>query len=308
MTYFRSALTVFISIAVVFPSWAGLKEISDNELSSLTGQAGITIDRSVPLSVDSIVLDLEGSDGVSVITGDRLDADSTNDRAVLNYHYSGLTLDVLAGGILSIGFPDQFILGEFNSITGELENGLNASFYLSDSAEITPTTYSTQQQTYTAYINSVSDDPEYDDFTLSLDGANFNSTGNGTFSGSYQENESNSNIDGASATFTVTDAGTISISVTSSDRTDRVCNPWPFCSGDNGTDDGEIIIVDENGDLVAYSSQEGEDASLIDLNVGPTQVVDSLGSNFFLSAKMVGTFDLTGHLNVFSGTVVEHRP
>lgn len=299
-------LTLFLLLSSI--SFSELQKIPDHLLSQHIGQSGISIDREVPLSADKIILDLKGSEGLSVITGDPLDNNPHNDRVVFNYRYQGLTLDVLNEGALSIGLPKQFILGQRNISTGRLENGLNASFYLSESATIKPTSYTTQQQTYTAYINSVSNDPGYDGFTLSLTGANFDSTGNGTYSGNYQENQSNSNIDGASTTFTINDPSTISLSVTSSDRTERTCELLIFCSGDDDTDDGEIIILDANGDLVAVASTVGEDASLTNIAVKPIRQVDNLGSNFFISAKMTGTFNLTGNINIFSGSPVTHRP
>ena len=44
-----------------------------------------------------------------------------------------------------------------------------------------------------------------------------------------------------------------------------------------------------------------------DLAVNPNRVVDQLGSNFFISAKMSGTFNLTGSLNIMGGGPVEDR-
>ncbi len=303
MTYCKFATRKIwvLSLCLLIPEvcFSELQKISDHALSQQIGQSGITIDREVPLSVESITLDLEGSEGVSVITGNPLDSNPYNNRAILNYQYKGLALDILNDGILSVGLPKQFILGQRNPITGNLENGLNASLYLSKTAEIPPTTYRSQAQTYTAYINSTSDDPAHDDFTLSISGDL-----NRIFNGSYSENLSNSNIDGASVTFSISDPSLINLSVVSEDK--RNCDFGPF--GCDGTDDGEIILVDSNGDLVAVASVAGEDASLTNISVNPTRSIDNLGSNFFISAKMTGTFDLTGSINIFSGTAVNHRP
>lgn len=287
MIYYKNIVWILLLLTSLLH--AEMKPVSDEDLSGLTGQAGITIDQTIPLSIDSIVMDFEGSDGVSVITGNRLDSNPNNDRAIMDISYRGMTLDVLADGILSIGMPHELKINNFE-----------ASYYLSETATITPTTYTTQAQTYTAYINSIGGDPVYEGFTLTLQGADFDSTGNGTYRGEYSENQSNSNIDGASTTFTISDPTNISISVTSDDRSD--CGF--FC---DGIDDGEIIIVDSNGDLVGYSSTPGSDASLNNLAVNPNRIVDQQGSNFFLSAKMSGTFNLTGKLNLMGGVPVEHR-
>ena len=293
MTYYK----YFIGLLIVSSQFsvAEMQPVSDQDLAELIGQAGITIDQTIPFSADSIVLDLEGSDGVSVITGNRLDSNPNNDRAIMDIAYQGLTFDVLDAGVLSIGMPRQLTINNFE-----------ASYYLSETAEITPTTYTTEAQTYTAYINTVSDDPDHSGFTLSMQGATF-SNGSNTYSGTYAENQLNSNIDGASVTFTIDDPTAIDISVVSDDRVGQSCTLLIFCTGDDSTDDGEIIIVDSNGDLVAYSSTPGFDASLTDLAVNPNRVVDQLGSNFFISAKMSGTFNLTGSLNIMGGVLVEDR-
>lgn len=295
MTCFKTVL--FILILLSLNTRAELTKIEDHYLSQLTGQAGIVIDGTVPTSIDRAVFNTTGSEGLSVISGNLLDNDIRNDRAILNYQYQGLAIDVLSEGVLSIGLPRQFILGQKNLSTGHLENGLNASLYFSRSAEITPTTYQTNTQTYTAYINSISDDPVYKGFTLYISGNNINQS----FNGNYIENLSISNTDGASFNFTITDADKINLVVKSDDRSD--CGF--FC---DGTDDGEIILVDSKGDLVAVASTVGEDASLTNIAVNPLKIIDQQGSNFFISAKMKGTFNLTGSINVFSGTSVDYRP
>ena len=293
MTYYKNIAWVLLFITQILT--AEMKPVSDADLSGLTGQAGITIDQAIPFSADSIVMDFSGSEGVSVITGNRLDTNPHNDRAIMDISYRGMTLDVFDNGTLSIGMPHELKINNFE-----------ASYYLSETATITPTTYTTQSQTYTAFVNTVSDDPDYSGFTLTLDGANF-SNGTNTYRGTYVENHLNSNTDGAKVTFTIDDPRDINIAVVSDDREGRTCTLLIFCTGDDSTDDGEIIILDSKGDLVGYSSTPGSDASLTNLAVNPNRVVDQLGSNFFLSAKMSGTFNLTGKLNIMGSVPVQHR-
>ena len=119
---------------------AEMQPVSDEDLSGLTGQAGITIDQTLPVSLDSIVMDFEGSDGLSIITGNRLDSNPNNDRAIMDISYRGMTLDVLADGALSIGMPHELTINNFE-----------ASYYLSETAEITPTTYQSGSDLYGLY-------------------------------------------------------------------------------------------------------------------------------------------------------------
>lgn len=278
---------------------AELQQMAEHELADYSGQAGITIDQTAPLSMDSLILDLSGDHGLNVYSGNLLDGDSSNDRLQFNSSFQGLTLDVVESGQLAIGLPQRYTLGQVNPLSGKLENGLNFSYYLSKTAEITPTTYRSQQQTYTVYANSIGDDPEYSGFRLNISGAQFED-GSSQFNSRYRENEATSNTDGRSVRFSVNNPADISLRLESDDKN---CG---FLRG--GCDQAEIIVVDSKGDLVARAGSSSEFiANLNGVAVRPNQVVDSLGSNFFISAEMTGSFQLEGQVNVFSGTAVEPR-
>lgn len=276
-----------------------LKPINETELSDYSAQAGITTDQNTPLTIDSVVLDLHGDQGLNVYSGNLLDEDPDNDKIQLNYHFQGLTLDITDSGQIEIGLPHQLTIGQLNAATDQLENGLEFSYYLSKSAEIRPTTFRSQSQTYTVYANSIGGDPEYSGFRLNISGARFDN-GSSQFRSNYRENEATSNTDGRSVTFTVNDPADISLRLESDDKN---CG---FLRG--GCDHAEIILVDDKGDLVARAgNRSGFVADLDDVGVRPRQVVDRLGSNFFVSARMSGSFRLDGTVNVFSGTAVEAR-
>lgn len=298
MIYFKFLIAIS-SLVISSTSIAELTQLADEQLQQVDGQNGIGFDQSMLLSAKDIQMDLNGSDALAIISGNRRDADHSNDALLWNTSFSGLHLDVLESGKLSISLPQQLTIGLRDSQTGLLEQGIYLELYASKTTEIRETQYRNQAQTYTAYVNTISSDPEFDDFTLSISGAQF-SNNSQQYRARYIENQSNSNIDGAAISFTVTNPGEVSLSLVSDDGR---CG---FFQG--GCDRGEIIIVDEQGDLVGRAgSPDQANTQLNNLAVAPRRVVDQPGSNFYISAELTGSFDFTGSLQVFSGTEVERR-
>lgn len=298
MTCFKFS-SIFFMVGISSLTLAELTQVSDQQLDKITGQSGITLDQIRPLSATAIELDLTGSEALTVISGNRHDNNPANDRLLFNSRYRGLTLDITDAGQLSIGLPHYYQIGELNPHSGELENGLSLALYASQTSEISATQYSSRPQDYTAYINTISDRPDYDRFTLTMTGGTF-IDGSTVYQGNYQENQNNSNIDGASVRFRVSGPGQVSFFLQSNDRR---------CTLFGGCDRGEIIIVDKNGDLVARAgSPDSYDARLDNVAVRPERVIEQQGSNFYISADLTASFRFSGRVNISTGAgQVENR-
>lgn len=267
---------------------AELSELNNTNLASINAQSGLSIDQDLNLSIDNVEMHLTGSNGLGILSGDLLDNDPNNDQILLDLSYKNLSIDITPRGMLAITLPKKLQINNFS-----------ASLYTSTSSTITETTYLTQPQQYSVFINTLEQpdsDREAENFNLYIDnnGADISYLDQDFIQGS-------ANTSGAQFTFTVDSLSDINISL---DTIDDVDCDFNRCGNiirrADGEDYGEIIVVDEKGNLVGRSGSLDQNDVSINFTADGTRQIDQLGSNFLIKASMSGNFDINGRVLFFT--------
>lgn len=239
---------------------AELVEISEQELGTFSGQSGVTFEGNVNLTIDEITYQQTPDSSYQILH-----------NIVADYQYGATTIDVTNNGSVRFGLP-EFI--HFN----ELSFGL----YTSKEMNVDPSN-SNDIQTYTIYADTLGN--AYDGFDLNISGATFDNGSN-----SYSDDYVNSpNLEGNRSTqLTITEATDINLTLTSEDD----------CTGfgcDNQEDFAHIVIVDEDGEIVAEAGQSGQNNTSLDYSFD-----SPINNNFILHATLTGTFKMGGAIEMFS--------
>lgn len=261
-------IILHIFLLLSFHSLAELVPVNESMLANVSGQAGITLDRSVDLTIENISYQQRPTESYFIAHD-----------ITARYSYIGSTIDVTAQGSLRFGLPETLHIEEFGF---SLYNSKTVGVDVNNLDDI---------QTYTIYADTFGNG--YDGFTLNISGTTLDN-GSTTFNSSYVNSGT---LEGNMHTeLTIEEATDISISLTS----DNTCTAWPFC--DSEEDFAHIVIVDEDGNIVTESGQAGtHNTSLNHSFESP------INHNFLMSARLTGTFKMGGAIEMFGAGAVPFK-
>ncbi|MEH6449305.1 MAG: DUF6160 family protein [Oleispira sp.] len=247
---------------------AELVPVDENNLANISGQAGISLDSTVDLTIGNISYQQRPTDSYFML----------NDITA-RYSYVGATIDVTARGALRLGLPETLHIDEFSF---GLYNSKTATIDINNPNDI---------QTYTIYADTLGN--AYDGFTLNISGASLDN-GSTTFTGDYV---GSATLAGNRNTqLTIVEATDISISLTSEDD----CTTFLFC--DSEEDFAHIVIVDEDGNIVTQAGQAGTN------NTSLNYSFDSpINNHFLMNATLTGTFKMGGAIEMFGAGDVAYK-
>jgi hypothetical protein len=268
MTLTKAILSYFLLSLSIF-SFAELIPVNESVLGNVSGQAGISLDSTVDLTIGNISYQQRPTDSYFML----------NDITA-RYSYVGATIDVTAQGALRFGLPETLHIDE-----------LSFGLYNSRTAEI-DITNPNDIQTYTIYADTLGN--AYDGFTLNISGTRLDN-GSTTFTGSYANS---STLAGNQNTqLTIEEATNINISLTSSDD----CTTFLFC--DSAEDFAHIVIVDEDGNIVTEAGQSGTNNTSLNYSFE-----SPINNHFIMNATLTGTFKMGGAIEMFgAGNVAFKR-
>lgn len=250
-------------------SAAELIPVNEDILSEVAGQAGISLDSTVDLTIGNIAYQQRPTDSYFIL----------NDITA-RYSYTRATIDVTAQGALRFGLPETL---HFDELSFGLYNSKTANIDTSNPDDI---------QTYTIYADTLGN--AFDGFTLNISGATLDN-GSTTFTGDYINSatlEGNRNTK-----LTIKKATDISISLTSEDD----CTTFLFC--DSAEDFAHIVIVDKDGKIVKQAGQVGTNNT--NLNY---RFESPINNHFLMKATLTGTFKMGGAIEMFgAGNVAFKR-
>jgi hypothetical protein len=266
MTLIKAMLSSFL-LSLSLYSLAELVPVNEKDLANVSGQAGISLDSTVDLTIGSISYQQRPTDSYFML----------NDITA-RYSYVGATIDVTEQGALRFGLPktfhiDEFSFGVYNSKTAKMD--------VNNPDDI---------QTYTIYANTLGN--AYDGFTLNISGTNLDN-GSTTFTGDYVNSvtlEGNRNTK-----LTIEEATNISISLASEDDCSSL-----FC--DNAEDYAHIVIVDENGNIVTQAGQAGTNHTSLNYSFD-----SPINNHFLMNATLTGTFKMGGAIEMFGAGNVAYK-
>jgi hypothetical protein len=247
--------------------FAELVAINEKILANVSGQAGISLDTTVDLTIGNISYQQRPTDSYFML----------NDITA-RYSYIGATIDVTAQGALRLGLPETLTIDEFSF---GLYNSRTATIDINNPDDI---------QTYTIYADTLGN--AYDGFTLNISGTRLDN-GSTTFSGDYINSatlEGNRNTK-----LTIEEATDISISLTSEDD----CSSF-FC--DNAEDYAHIVIVDENGNIVTQAGQSGTNHTRLNYSFA-----SPINNHFLMNVTLTGTFKMGGAIEIFGAGQVAYK-
>lgn len=262
-TFFRISCPLLISTI----SFAELVPITSDEMSNVSGQSGITMEGSVDLTIGDIAYQ-QTPDSSYLVLHD----------ITAQYQYGPTTLDVTSNGALRFGLP-EFI--NFDKLSMSLYNSKTVQVDANNPNNI---------QTYTIYADTLGN--AYDRFDLDITGTTFDN-GNTNFNGDYVNTGS---LEGnRSTTLTVTEATDIKLTLVSDDD----CTSF-FC--DNQEDFANIVIVDEDGNIVAQEGQSGQHDATLNYSFD-----SPINNNFLVRATLTGTFKMGGAIEMFGAGNVSYK-
>lgn len=267
MTLTKAILSYFLLSLSIF-SFAELIPVNESTLGNVSGQAGISLDSTVDLTIGNISYQQRPTDSYFML----------NDITA-RYSYVGATIDVTAQGALRFGLPETLHIDE-----------LSFGLYNSRTAEI-DITNPNDIQTYTIYADTLGN--AYDGFDLDISGISFDN-GSNRLSGDYSNS---SNLAGNKNTqLTITGKTDIQLTLTSEDD----CSSF-FC--DNAEDYAHIVIVDEDGNIVTEAGQSGTNNTRLNYSFE-----SPINNHFIMNATLTGTFKMGGAIEMFgAGNVAFKR-
>jgi hypothetical protein len=249
-------------------SAAELLPVDEESLAQISGQAGISLDSTVDLTIGNIAYQQRPTDSYFML----------NDITA-RYSYTGATIDITAQGAMRFGLPDTL---HFDELSFGLYNSRTAVIDINNPDDI---------QTYTIYADTLGN--AYDGFTLNISGTTLDN-GSTTFSGDYVNS---SNLVGNRNTkLTITAATDISISLTSEDD----CTTFLFC--DSAEDFAHIVIVDEDGNIVTQAGQSGSNDTSLNYSFD-----SPINNHFLMRATLTGTFKMGGAIEMFGAGNVTYK-
>lgn len=248
-------------------SLAELVPVDEINLANVSGQAGISLDSTVDLTIGNISYQQRPTDSYFML----------ND-VTARYSYVGATIDVTAQGALRLGLPETLHIDE---LSFGLYNSKTATIDINNPNDI---------QTYTIYADTLGN--AYDGFTLNISGTSLDN-GSTTFTGDYANSATlagNKNTQ-----LTIEEATDISISLTSEDD----CSSF-FC--DNAEDYAHIVIVDEDGNIVTQAGQSGTNNTNLNYSFA-----SPINNHFLMSVTLTGTFKMGGAIEMFGAGQVAYK-
>lgn len=248
-------------------SHAELITISENEMADVSGQAGVTLEGNVNLTIGDIAYQQTPDSSYQVLHD-----------VVAQYTYGATTLDITNNGSLRFGLPEFIRFDE-----------LSFSLYSSNTAQV-DTSNPNNIQTYTIYADTLGD--AFDGFELDISGTSFDN-GNNSFTGDYINSP---NLEGNRSTqLTITEATDIRLTLTSEDD----------CTGflcDNQEDFAHIVIVDEDGNTIAQAGQTGTNNTSLNYSFA-----SPINNNFLVKATLTGTLKMGGAIEMFGASNVSFK-
>jgi hypothetical protein len=266
MTLIKALFSNFL-LVLSMHSVAELMPVSEQDLANVSGQAGISLDTTVDLTIGNISYQQRPADSYFML----------NDITA-RYSYVGATIDVTTQGALRFGLPETLTIDD---LSFGVYNSKTATMDINNPDDI---------QTYTIYADTLGN--AYDGFTLNISGTSLDN-GSTVFTGDYVNSatlEGNRNTK-----LTIVKATDISISLTSEDD----CSSF-FC--DSAEDYAHIVIVDKDGNIVTQAGQAGtNDASLNYSFASP------INNHFLMNATLTGTFKMGGAIEMFGAGDVAYK-
>ena len=266
MTLIKAMLSHSMLALSMF-SFAELVPVDEKVLANVSGQAGISLDTTVDLTIGNISYQQRPTDSYFML----------NDITA-RYSYIGATIDVTEQGALRFGLPETLNIDE---LSFGLYNSKTATLDINNPDDI---------QTYTIYADTLGN--AYDGFTLNISGTSLDN-GSTTFTGDYVNSatlEGNRNTK-----LTIEKATDISISLTSEDD----CSSF-FC--DNAEDYAHIVIVDEDGNIVTQAGQSGTNNSSLNYSFA-----SPINNHFLMNVTLTGTFKMGGAIEMFGAGQVAYK-
>lgn len=268
MTLIKVIVSYFFLSVSIF-SFAELIPVNEKALGNVSGQAGISLDSTVDLTIGNISYQQRPTDSYFIL----------NDITA-RYSYVGATIDVTAQGALRFGLPETLKIDE---LSFGLYNSKNADINTNNPDDI---------QTYTIYADTLGN--AYDGFTLNISGTTLDN-GSTTFTGDYVN--SSTLAGNRNTKLTIKKATDISISLTSEDD----CTTFLFC--DSEEDFAHIVIVDKDGKIVTQAGQSGTNNTSLNYSFA-----SPINNHFLMKATLTGTFKMGGAIEMFgAGNVAFKR-
>ena len=266
MTLIKAILSHSILLFSTF-SFAELIPVNEKALANVSGQAGISLDTTVDLTIGNISYQQRPTDSYFML----------NDITA-RYSYVGATIDVTEQGALRFGLPETLHIDE---LSFGLYNSKTATMDIKNPDDI---------QTYTIYADTLGN--AYDGFTLNISGTSLDN-GSTTFSGDYVNSATLE--DNRNTKLTIEEATDISISLTSEDD----CSSF-FC--DNAEDYAHIVIVDENGNIVTQAGQSGTNNTSLNYSFA-----SPINNHFLMNVTLTGSFKMGGAIEMFGAGNVAYK-
>jgi hypothetical protein len=266
MTLIKVILT-YSMFVISMLSFAELVPVNEKILANVSGQAGISLDTTVDLTIGSISYQQRPTDSYFML----------NDITA-RYSYIGATVDITEQGALRFGLPETLTI---NELSFGLYNSKTAIIDINNPDDI---------QTYTIYADTLGN--AYDGFTLNISGTSLDN-GSTTFTGDYVNS---STLEGNRNTkLTIEEATDISISLTSEDD----CSSF-FC--DNAEDYAHIVIVDEDGNILTQAGQSGTNNTSLNYSFA-----SPINNHFLMNLTLTGTFKMGGAIEMFGAGQVAYK-